>query len=180
MSHTSRTGLLIGVAAAAGAFVAAALLSSAGIPTARADDFTDIVTTADAELAHGQQFFDLATTDFGSADVPDGVAALVSGLDNDLIAVPDTLLIGTAEALTNEPLSDTFSFSLDFPSSFAQGLAAAENAFTLGESYLSAVAPDLGAGEYGYAFGNELLGTQETTIIPAEFLFLGGLASLGL
>src|ERR1700689_2795012 len=74
-SNRSRTGVLVGLAAAAGAFGVAAMISAATPPTARADDFTDIVNAVEAELAFGQAAFTTASTDFGSSDVTDGLQA---------------------------------------------------------------------------------------------------------
>ena len=101
-SNGSRTGVLVGLAAAAGAFGVAAMMSAATAPTARADDFTDIVNGVEAELAYGQAAFTTAFTDFGSSDVTDGLQALVNGSYDDLVGAPDSLYIGTVEALTNE------------------------------------------------------------------------------
>jgi hypothetical protein len=43
---------LIGVAAAAGAFGAAAMMSAATAPTARADDFTDVINAVDGDYGY--------------------------------------------------------------------------------------------------------------------------------
>jgi hypothetical protein len=40
---------LVGVAAAAGAFGVAVMMSAATAPTARADDFTDVISEVDAD-----------------------------------------------------------------------------------------------------------------------------------
>ncbi len=84
-NNRSRSGVLVGLAAAAGAFGAAAMMSAATAPTARADDFTDIVNAAEGELAFGQTAFTTAFTDFGSSDVTDGLQALVNGSYDDLL-----------------------------------------------------------------------------------------------
>jgi hypothetical protein len=43
MGHKSSRAVLVGLGAAVGAFGAAAMISAAIAPTARADDFTDII-----------------------------------------------------------------------------------------------------------------------------------------
>jgi hypothetical protein len=43
--------VLVGLSAAAGAFAAAAIISAAVAPTARADDFSDILANITAEQA---------------------------------------------------------------------------------------------------------------------------------
>ena len=56
-SNGSRTGVLVGLAAAAGAFGVAAMMSAATAPTARADEFSDIVNGVEAELAWAGRFY---------------------------------------------------------------------------------------------------------------------------
>jgi hypothetical protein len=56
-SNGLRAATLIGVAAAAGAFGAAALMSAATAPTARADAYSDIVADVEADLTYGQTAF---------------------------------------------------------------------------------------------------------------------------
>jgi hypothetical protein len=96
--------MLIGLAAAVGAFGFAATMSAATAPTARADDFTDVINNADANLAAGQADFRVAATDFSSSDVSGGLAALIDGLDDDFVSPPEQLYIGTVEVLTNAPV----------------------------------------------------------------------------
>ena len=45
--------IAVGVAAAAGAFGVAALISMATAPTARADDFTDVINAVDFDYSTG-------------------------------------------------------------------------------------------------------------------------------
>ena len=82
----SRVGILIGLSAAAGVFGVAAMTSAA---TARADDFTDIINAVDGDFTTGQTDFTAAFTDF-SSNVPEGLNAFYSGLDEDLWAAPIT------------------------------------------------------------------------------------------
>jgi len=50
MSDTrSRSGILVGLAAAVGAVGAAAMMSAVAAPTAYADTFTDLVTDVDGD-----------------------------------------------------------------------------------------------------------------------------------
>src|ERR1700677_2547620 len=74
-SNRSRVGMLIGLGAAAGAFGAAAIMSADTAPTARADDFTDVINAVDAAYSSGQIEFGIADTDFGGSNINDGLAA---------------------------------------------------------------------------------------------------------
>ena len=179
MSYKSQRGIMVGFGAAICAFSAAAMVSTASAPTARADYFTDIVNIVGGEFATGQSYFDLAATDFGSADVADGLAALISGVNNDVFAVSDSILIGTAQALTNEPfdpLRDTFAFEVlaspnlitDFVSTFG-----------FGTSYLTEGAEFLSAGAFADGIGDILVGSEYVSIFSAEALLVGGLDLLG-
>src|SRR5271168_493275 len=68
-SNRSRAATLIGVAAAAGAFGVAAMMSAATAPTARADDLTEIVNAVDGDFANGTADFNTAFGDFSGGDV---------------------------------------------------------------------------------------------------------------
>ncbi len=57
--------------------------------------------------------------DFDAGDVNDGLAQFLSGVDNDLIAAPDNLYIGTLDLLTNEPIADSLDVGLFSESSFS-------------------------------------------------------------
>ncbi|HEY9302908.1 MAG TPA: hypothetical protein VIO95_01290 [Mycobacterium sp.] len=180
MSYKSQRGITVGFGAAIGAFSAAAMMSAISAPTARADDFTDIINIVDGEFASGQSYFDLAATDFGSGDVPDGLAALLSGVNNDAFATSDSILIGTADALTNEPLeplTDTFGFEIVASPNLLTDFIAS---FGMGESYLTAGAEALSGGAFADGFGDVLVGSEYLSIFSAEALLVGGLDLLGL
>lgn len=180
MSYKSQPGIMVGFGAAICAFSAAAMVSTASAPTARADYFTDIVNIVGGEFATGQSYFDLAATDFGSADVADGLAALISGVNNDVFAVSDTILIGTAQALTNgplDPLQDTFAFEVFASPNLITDFV---GYFGMGESYLTAGAEALSAGAFVNGIGDLLVGSEFMSIFSTEALLVGGLDLLGL
>jgi hypothetical protein len=64
----ARSRILVGLAATAGAFGAAGMMSAATAPTARADDFSDIISAIDGDYTEGSAAFSSALSDFGSAD----------------------------------------------------------------------------------------------------------------
>jgi hypothetical protein len=183
MSETrSRTGLLVGVAAAAGAFGVAVMMSAATAPTARADDFTDIVAVFNDELAFGNIAFTVASADFGSSDVTDGLQALVNGSYDDLVGAPDSAFIASVEALTNEPVisAGIFDFNVDpAPTDFSDALSNAQGLIAEGEGDFSNAATDLSAGDYGDAAYADSIGSIFTIDLPAQELLIGGLEALG-
>lgn len=73
MGNKRSRAVLVGLDAAVGAVGAAAMMSAATAPTARADDFTDILNGVEGNFAAGQTAFDNASTDFGGDDVTDGL-----------------------------------------------------------------------------------------------------------
>src|SRR5271166_3881800 len=66
MGNKRSRAVLVGLDAAVGAVGAAAMMSAATAPTARADDFTDILNGVEGNFAAGQ-------TAFGGDDVTDGL-----------------------------------------------------------------------------------------------------------
>jgi hypothetical protein len=106
-SNRSRAATLIGLAAAAGAFGVAAMISTAAAPTARADDFTDVITAVEDDYADGQAALTTASTDLSSAEFAPGLAALFDGVNDDSVVAPENFLIGIGELLTNESVNVT-------------------------------------------------------------------------
>jgi hypothetical protein len=176
-SNRSRTGVLVGIAAAAAAFGTAAMMSAATAPTARADDFTDIVTYVDSDLGVGQADITTAFSDFGSGDFATGLASLFQGVDDDFLAAPDNLLIGTVEALAGDPIGGPLLFDLG-ELNFAGGLADAQDQFSYAVANLEAAPAELAAGDYGAATYDVVIGADYASVIPLEDIILGAAASL--
>jgi hypothetical protein len=176
-NNKSRVG--IGLVAAGAAFGLAALMSGATAPTARADDYTDLIHLVDENLASGQAAFTIASTDFGSGDSSDGLAAFFSGVDDDFLSTSNNALAITVEALTGESLNyGDGEFNVLTEPDFATALGDAQYFFGQGESFFSTAASLLSSGDYGGAAFYDGLGLDYTAVIPLEALILGGAASL--
>jgi hypothetical protein len=179
-SNRSRSGMLVGLAAAAGAFGVAAMMSAVTAPTARADDFTEILNDVEGVVGYGQASFGDASTDFGSGDVPDGLAALINGVNDDLVGAPDDLYVGTVDALTNEPVSVPVSFFATSPEAdFSDGVSDAQFFFGVGETDLTEAASALSSGDYADAAFLGANGSLYVFDVPADYLLLGAAAALG-
>jgi hypothetical protein len=173
----SRTGLLTALAAAAGAFGAAAMMTTATAPTARADVYSDIIASVDGDLTDGQAAFTTASADFASNQLANGLAALIDGFNDDALSAPANLLVGSVEALTNETITGSEGWGLSAPSSFSEALTDAETIFTEGEGYFTSAATDLAGGEYGQAVLLDSFGADFVSIVPLEELLLGAAVS---
>jgi hypothetical protein len=183
MGHNKSRAVLVGLSAAAGVFGAAAMMSAASAPTARADDLAAIVSDIEGTLADGQNAFGTAVTDFGTSDVPGGLAALFDGLHDDTIGVPDIAYVGGVEELTNESFSlssNTFDFnSLTAPTDFSEAVYDAQFFFTEGESVLSDIPTSLSSGDYGDAAFDQVIAPAFLLDLPVQELFIGAVESLG-
>jgi hypothetical protein len=155
----SRSGILVGVAATVGAFGAAAMMSAATAPAARADDFTDVINAVDGDFTFAQADFTHASGDFDTGNVNVGLAEFISGVDNDFVAAPDNLYIGTVDLLTNEPVADSIEVGISPESGFSSGLTDAETAFAFGQYQLSEVGTALSEGDYAGAASLGALGS---------------------
>jgi hypothetical protein len=175
-SNKSRAGVLVGLAAAAGAFGAAVMMSAATAPTARADDFTDVINAVEGGFTIGQNEFTLADTDFSGGDVSDGLAAYFSGVDDDTLAAPSNLSIGTLELIANDPVTTTLNTNIPPESDFTSGLTDAESFFTTGGTYFSDIPTDLSAGDYSGAAFLDYLGSLYD-VAAAQVLIEGVVAS---
>jgi hypothetical protein len=112
MSDTrSRARILVGLAAAAGAFGAAAMLSAASAPTARADDSTDVINVADGDLSAAAPAYADALTRMPLRiswwRLRRGLRGVVRGCKRRFLSAPDNLLVGTIEVATNESVTDS-------------------------------------------------------------------------
>ncbi len=175
----SRTEILVGLGAAAACFGVAAMMSAATAPAARADDYTDLVHLVDENFTDGQAAFTIATTDFGSGDSSDGLAAFFSGVNDDFLSATNNASTITVEALTGEPLDyGAGPFNIPTEPDFANALADAQYFFAQGEGFFSTAESYLSSGDYGGAVFYDGLGLDYTAVIPLEALILGGVASL--
>jgi hypothetical protein len=178
MSDT-RSRILVGLAAAVGAFGAAALVSAAAAPTARADDTSLIIAAIDGDYAAGQTDFTAAFTDFGSGDFVGGLADTFGGLNEDTVAAPGNLLLGTVEALEGDPITSTLLVDdLSVVDTFAEASSQAQIFFNEGEGFLSNAAIDFSASDYGAGTYSELVGSAYAYVLPLEELLLGAAVTI--
>jgi hypothetical protein len=177
-SNRSRIGMLIGLGAAAGAFGAAAMMSAATAPTARADDFTEIIAAVDANYTAGAAAFTTAGTDFSSAELAPGLASLIDGLDDDSVLAPENFLIGTVEVLTNQPLDLLQGdYTYPLPSDFSDAVSDVEGYFTFAASEFSTAATDLAGGDYIDALIDDTNALDAIVVDPLQELLLGAAVS---
>jgi hypothetical protein len=179
-STKSRAGVLVGLGAAAGVFGVAALMSAATAPAARADDFTDVVNTIEGVVAGAQADFSQAATDFGGSNVTGGLTLLLDGTDSYLVGVPDDLLVGAVDVVTNDPVQLPIDyFALTPPTDFSDALSDAQTDFTGGLTELSNGAEDFFGGDFGYGAYVETYGSVFAFVIPADELLIGAVEALG-
>jgi hypothetical protein len=179
-STRSRFGVLVGLSAAAGAFGVAAMMSTTTAPTARADDFTEVVNTIEGVVASTQADFTDASAAFGSNDVTDGLTYLLDGTNSYLVGVPDDLLVGAVDVVTNDPVQLPVDyFAITPPTDFSDALGDAQTDFTGGLTELSNGAEDIFSGDLGYGSYVETYGSIFAFVIPADDLLIGAVEALG-
>lgn len=172
--------MLVGLAAAIGAFGAAVMTSAATAQTARADDFTDIIANVDTDLAAGQSEFGFAATDLGSGHLVSGTSELLAALDDDLVSAPYSVVLGSVDAVTNQPIAGFDPVLVIAPPSFADALTYVAEDFGVAQTYASEALTALAGGEYATAVSDDLYGSLWAAVFPDETLLLGGMVSLGL
>jgi hypothetical protein len=152
MGQTRSRAVLVGLSAAAGAFAVAAMISAASAPTARADDFSDILANIQADQAAAQADFSAASADFasGTAGVPAGLTALFEGVDDDTFGVADDLHVGLLDSLYNVPVipAKTFEFSFATPANFTAAVTEATTVYNTSMTDMTTAATDYSNGDY--------------------------------
>jgi hypothetical protein len=173
----ARSSILVALAATAGAFGAAAMMSAATAPIARADDFSDIISAIDGDYTQGSAAFSSALSDFGSADFTQGFAQILDGVDDYSLSPLINLEVGAVEASLGDAITGSQGFGLDVPTSFDDAVSLAQDAYASGEANFNLAATALASSDYITATINEAFGADYTTIIPLEELLLGTIAS---
>ncbi|HXY66394.1 MAG TPA: hypothetical protein VEI45_19055 [Mycobacterium sp.] len=181
MGHKRSRAVFVGLSAASAAFAAAAMLSAATPPTARADDpLTDITNDVQAELGYAQTAFSQAATDFSSNDPTDGLDQLFVGTDDDVVGVPDILQVGTVDALTGAPVigDKVFEFSFKTPTTLANATTEAQTWYTDGSNLVTTIT-NLSPTDYADNALDNALSTADQWILPGEILSIGDFISFG-
>jgi hypothetical protein len=182
MGQKRSRAVLVGLIAAAGAFAAAAMISAAVAPTARADDFSDILADIQAEQAAAQADFSAASTDFasGTAGVPAGLTELFEGVDDDTFGVADDLHVGLLDSLYNVPVipAKTFEFSFATPANFTAAVTEAQTFNTLGNTDMTTQATDFSMGDYTDGAVYQDLGAIDFAHIPGQIEIIGEVEQL--
>ena len=164
---------LVGTAAAG-----VAILAGAFAPTARADDFSEIVTDLDAVLGAGSADLTAAATDFSAADYGDGLAKTVFGLDDFLISPEEVSLVGGFDALTGSPVLPADSFEWPGPTFVAptdliDTLQAAYNYAGYGATDLTNAVTELAKGDPADSLINAVAGLDALLVGDPEVLGIG-------
>jgi len=181
MSHATRWGrLLTGLGAAAGAVATAALMSAAGTPTARADDFSDIINVVDEDLATGQADVTAAFSYFADAQPVQGIAALLSSLNMDSVSTSDNFLAGSVALLTNGTVPNELDLSVADPGTFAGAVTVAQLDISIAQTIAGGLPDLLARGDYTTFTFDSLIASDFAGLLPADVLLLGGLDSLGI
>jgi hypothetical protein len=128
------------------------MISAAVAPTARADDFSDILANIEAEQAAAQADFSAASAEFatGTAGVPAGLTDSFEGLDDDTFSVGDDLNTGLLDSVYNVPgvPADTFEFTFATPANDTAAVTEAQAIYTIGNNDMTTEATDFAAGDY--------------------------------
>jgi hypothetical protein len=182
MGQKRSRAVLVGLSAAAGAFAAAAMFSAASAPTARADDFSDILANIQAEQAAAQADFSAASAEFasGTAGVPAGLTDWFEGVDDSTFGVAYDLDTGSLDELYNVPVvaAKTFEFSFATPANFTAAVTEATTVQTTGNNDMTTAATDFSAGDYTDGEVYNDLGAINFVTIPDQIQIVGEVEQL--
>ena len=178
MRHNGSVAL-IGLTVAAGAFAAAAMMSAAAAPTARADDIAGILADITAEEGYAATAFTNAATDFGTGDSTDGLTQLFIGLDDDTVGIPDIIQVGSVDELTNSTLfpANSFDFTFAAPATVTAATTEAQTLYTDGVNLATTIAglPDT---DFSTIALDNALSTWDQLIAPDQILAVANIESL--
>jgi hypothetical protein len=189
MGYQRPRAVLTGLTAVAGAFGVATIISAANAPTAHADDFTDILSAVQNDLAVGHDDFTNAFNDFGNSTEPAGLEAYLSGVTNDLILPGDQEFVGAVDAVTNQSIYDLPVLNFGFgdygvpnittsPTDLTTALTDAQTAIADAQTYFADAASALSTGDYADAALLDVVGSYASFDLPVDLLVLGGAEQL--
>lgn len=177
MGHTRSRAVIIGLGTAFGAFAAAAVMSAATAPAARADDYSAIIADIQAEETAAATALATSSTDFASGDTPDGLTQLFIGLDDDLLGVPNLLEVGLVDAATGATVIPASDFEISFatPASLADSVTEAQTFYAEGTALATAILA-LPSTDYADTALDNALSTIDQFILPDQIQLIGDLA----
>jgi hypothetical protein len=166
--------IVVGLGAAAGGLLFAALGQLAGAPSARADNITDVIDSIQATDAVGQDLLSDAATVFSGGDVPDGLAAEFTGLDDILFNAQGDLYVNGYAALQgiDGPYSYQTFGDLPVPTDLTATSADVTQFFDYAQSSLTAAATDFGTGDLGNGLA-QLTDATEDWVAASQIEFIG-------
>ncbi|HEY9304022.1 MAG TPA: hypothetical protein VIO95_07010, partial [Mycobacterium sp.] len=164
---------------AAAALGAAAIVSAASAPTARADDFSTILADIQATEGIAATAFANAATDFSTGNTAAGLTNLFIGLDDDTIGVPDELQVGLVDASTNSTLfpSNSFDFTFATPATFTASVTEAQTFWTLGNNLATTIGT-LPNNDFADAALDNALSQFDQWVAPGQIELVGELQLL--
>lgn len=158
-----------------------AALMSTFAPFAHADDFTDIIDNLQTTMGVAQTDFSNAYADFstGISGVPDGLEQLAGAENNDLVFTDADLVVGSLNALTNEPVEGPFTFAVQpAPINLMEALTEVQSLSMIGQLTVDGIATELANGHLADAAYLGLLGAFASSDLPVEQLLIGGIDQL--
>ncbi|MFZ0715870.1 hypothetical protein [Mycobacterium sp.] len=169
----------VGLGAAAGGMLVAALSQLAMAPSAHADPFTDLVSNVEGTFGLAETQFSAGAGDFSSSDIPDGLSNYLAGTDTFLFGPGYDVLVDGYAALTGGTQAGSYYFPADTPpADFADAETAIQGYTNGAETYFTEAAGLLSSdpvqGLVDLANGSGLLVGE----VPDEFI-LGLGAALG-
>jgi hypothetical protein len=163
MGDDRRYRIVVGLGAAAGGLLVAALGQLVTAPAARAD-LTDIVNAIDASDAAGQEAFVDALTSFSGGDAAAGLGYSLVGLDDYFIASSDDVVVNGYEVLVGATGSSaSFAFgTLPMPTDLSDISADMS-------SYLAAASTELTDASAAFASSDVFSGLFDLAVAGEDF-----------
>jgi len=175
MTNHAKLTPVVGAVVAAGAIALAATIV---MPTARADDLSEILAPVEADFAAGQSEFTTALSDFSAGDAGTGLAALFSGVDDDTLAAPNNLVLGSLEALTGNEIAVPLAGEVADPANLAAAFTDIQALYGQLPGLFESVPGELGGNDLAAAAYLLFAVPPALTIEPLQELLIGAVNGL--
>jgi hypothetical protein len=172
-------GIAVGIGAAAGGMLIAAMSQLATAPSAHADVVSDVVDDIQASLATGESAFSQGATDFATGDAFDGVVLDVFGTDDILLAPSQDVTLVGFDGLSGLTEPQAISFGLGIiPTNLSDGLQDAQNFILEGQGEFANAATEFANNQFATGLESVVDGFDTAFVYAPDDVIFGLAGSL--
>jgi hypothetical protein len=178
-SRRRQGGIAVGLGAAVGGMLIAAMSQLATAPSAHADVVSDVVNDIQASIAIGESAFSQGASDFATGDAFDGLVFDVFGTDDILLAPSEDVTLVGFDGLSGLTEPQAVSFGLGIiPTDLSDGLQDAQNFILEGQGEFANAATEFANNQFASGLESAVDGFDTAFVYAPDDVIFGLAGSL--